>query len=166
MEFILDSKIQIKYVNTKKQLADILTKGKLHTWWMESSFVFVQHWPFQFGTVFRSPVEKKWTESQQNWSRWWIRPLDAAKGLLTCYLLLHQKAQRKPDMNINFLWARKLSSIKKTERPVANAHPSSFSEWNVDKTWSSQEWRSDELMEDRLKSIRWIFTPKQNQNCR
>ena len=44
----LDPKIQIKYIDTKNQLADILTKGKLHTWWMESSFVFVQHWPFQF----------------------------------------------------------------------------------------------------------------------
>ena len=27
----LDRKIQIKYVDTKNQLADILTKGKLHT---------------------------------------------------------------------------------------------------------------------------------------
>ena len=27
----LDSKIQIKYIDTKNQLADILTKGKLHT---------------------------------------------------------------------------------------------------------------------------------------
>ena len=27
----LDPKIQIKYVDTKNQLADILTKGKLHT---------------------------------------------------------------------------------------------------------------------------------------
>ena len=29
------------------------------------------------------------------------------------------------------------------------ASSSSFSEWNVDKTWSSQEWKSDELMDDR-----------------
>ena len=27
----LDSKIQIKYIDTKNQLADMLTKGKLHT---------------------------------------------------------------------------------------------------------------------------------------
>ena len=37
----LDLKIQINYIDTKNQLADILTKGKFHTWWMESSFVFV-----------------------------------------------------------------------------------------------------------------------------
>ena len=52
--------------------------------------------------------------------------------------------------------------------------------WNVDKTWSSQEWKSDELIEVRtgrlvvfgqrtdslLKTIIWILTPKQNQKCR
>ena len=35
----------------------------------------------------------------------------------------------------------------RTVRPVVYAHSSSYSEWNVDKTWSSQEWKSDELME-------------------
>ena len=37
-------------------------------------------------------------ESQQNRSRWWIWSRDAAKGILTCLLLLHQKARGKPDM--------------------------------------------------------------------
>ena len=37
----------------------------------------------------------------------------------------------------------------RTERPVVCAHSSSYSEWNVDKTWSSQEWKSDVLMEVR-----------------
>ena len=37
----------------------------------------------------------------------------------------------------------------RTVRPVVCAHSSSFSEWNIDETWSSQEWKSDELMEDR-----------------
>ena len=34
-------------------------------------------------------------------------------------------------------------------RPVENAHSSSYSEWNIDKTWCSHEWKSDELMGDR-----------------
>ena len=37
----------------------------------------------------------------------------------------------------------------RTVRPVEYAYSSSYSEWNVDKTWSSQEWKSDELMELR-----------------
>ena len=31
----LDPKIQIKYIDTKNQLADILTKANFHTWWVE-----------------------------------------------------------------------------------------------------------------------------------
>ena len=42
IESIWTPKTQIRYIDTKNQLADI-DKGKLHTWWMESSFVFVQH---------------------------------------------------------------------------------------------------------------------------
>ena len=67
----------------------------------------------------------------------------------------------------------------RTGRPVVCAHSSSYSEWNTDKTWSSQEWKSDELMDDRterpvvcsqgtnsvLKTMRRILTPKLNQNC-
>ena len=37
----------------------------------------------------------------------------------------------------------------RTVRPVVCAYSSSYSEWNIDKTWSSQEWKSDELMDDR-----------------
>ena len=37
----------------------------------------------------------------------------------------------------------------RTGRLVEDTYSSSYSEWNVDKTWSSQEWKSDELMEDR-----------------
>ena len=37
----------------------------------------------------------------------------------------------------------------RTGRPVEDAYSSSCSEWNVDKNWSSQEWKSDELMEVR-----------------
>ena len=30
-----------------------------------------------------------------------------------------------------------------------NACPSNYSEWNTDEKWSSQEWKSDEVMEVR-----------------
>ena len=44
----LDPKIQMKYIDTKNQLADILTKGNFaHDEW-NHLFVFVQHQPFQF----------------------------------------------------------------------------------------------------------------------
>ena len=69
----------------------------------------------------------------------------------------------------------------RTGRPVMGARSSDYSEWNIDEKWSSQEWKSDELMEDRTgrpvvnaqHTDRFIVendkmnlpTPKQNQNC-
>ena len=37
----------------------------------------------------------------------------------------------------------------RTERPVQDACSSSYSEWNADEKWSSQEWKYDEVMEVR-----------------
>ena len=36
---------------------------------------------------------------------------------------------------------------QRTGRLAEDAYSSSYSEWNVDKTWSSQEWKSGEVME-------------------
>ena len=60
------------------------------------------------------------------------------------------------------LWVRKLrSTIERWDplfavtrgherhRPVVCVHSSSYSEWNIDKTWSFQEWKSDQLMDIR-----------------
>ena len=43
-------------------------------------------------------------------------------------------------------------------RPVEKAHSSSYSEWNINKTWSSLEWKSDELMDDR--TVRPVVCPQ------
>ena len=37
----------------------------------------------------------------------------------------------------------------RTRRAVVDAYSSSYSEWNADKNWFSQEWKSDEVMEVR-----------------
>ena len=41
----------------------------------------------------------------------------------------------------------------RTGRPVKDAYSSSYSEWNADKNWSSQKWKSDELMEERRRPV-------------
>ena len=66
-----------------------------------------------------------------------------------CYLLLHQKARGKTRHESQFPLSPQTKQHEITGRPVVFAYSSSYSEWNVDKTWSSQEWKSDELMEDR-----------------
>ena len=37
----------------------------------------------------------------------------------------------------------------RTVRPVMGAHSSNYSEWNIDEKWSSQEWKSDDMLEAR-----------------
>ena len=54
-------------------------------------------------------------ESQQNRSQWWIWSRDAAKGLLMCYLLLHQKALGKPDMKVIYFWFRGWAAFQNGE---------------------------------------------------
>ena len=47
---------------------------------------------------------------------------------------------------------------------VESKHSASCSEWNVDKAWSSQEWKSDELKDDRTGqpvATSWWKTPNQ-----
>ena len=60
----LDPKIQIKYIDSKNQFEDILTQGKFHTWWMESSFVFVQHQQFQFSKLVLKRCRKEHKKMQ------------------------------------------------------------------------------------------------------
>ena len=52
-------------------------------------------------------------------------------------------------MRVSFFCARELSSIKRTGRLDEDSYSLTNSEWNLGKTWSSQEWKSDELVDDR-----------------
>ena len=66
-----------------------------------------------------------------------------------CWLLLYQKASGKPDMKVKYLLSSWTEQHLTTVRLVKDACSSSYSEWNVDEKWSSQEWKSDEVMEVR-----------------
>ena len=113
----LVSKIQIKYNDTKNQLAEIVTKWNVtrdewtHLFVCLTLAISVLQIFLKWCRKERIKIQVK-KESQQSLNRWWMWSCDATKGLLTCYLLPHQKARWKPDMKVNFLWARGLSSIK------------------------------------------------------
>ena len=66
-----------------------------------------------------------------------------------CYLLVHQKSPLKTRHESENPLSSRIEQYNRTGRRVVCAHSSSYSEWNVDQTWSSQEWKSDELMDDR-----------------
>ena len=183
----LDPKIQIKYIDTKNQLADVLTKENFtRDEWNHLLCLFTIS---LFSSAECSEVLSKGHKkiqvkkvSQRNRNQCWIWSRDATKRLLPCYLLLHQKNPVKTRHESQTPVSPQTEKYDRTVRPVVYAHSSSYSEWNIDETWSSQEWKSDELIDDRterpvvnaqhtdrfiiMKTMRWILPPKQNQNCR
>ena len=105
----LDPKIQIKYIDTKIQLADILTKGTFtRDEWSHLLCLFnISH----FSSTNCSKVMSKRTQKDSGEERVTAKskPMmnliarEAMKRLHQRYLLLHHKARGKPDMKVNFL---------------------------------------------------------------
>ena len=125
-------------------------QGKCHT----NHLLCLFDMPFQFYQLLWSDVEKN---AKRCWCRKSYSKIEADdefglamqwKGLLTCLPPLHQKARRKPDMKVKYLWAQELSST--WERgDLLSTFPASYPGWEDDKAWSSQEWKSDDVMEVR-----------------
>ena len=150
----LDSKIQIKHSDTKNQLADILTKGNFtRDEWNHLLCLFnISH----FSSTECSEVMAKRTQKDEGEERVTAK----SKPMMN---LVSRCSERTPDVlpssasespgktrhEIQVLLSPQTEICDRTGRPVVCAHSSSNSEWNVDKTWSSQEWKSVELMEDR-----------------
>ena len=77
--------------------------------------------------------------------------------------LVSRSSERNPDVLLfialeslgktrhesQFPLSSRIEEHQRTRRPVEDAYSSSYSEWNVDKHWSSQEWKSDKLVADR-----------------
>ena len=118
-------------------------------------------------------------ESQQNRNQWWI--CDAAEGLLSCCLPLHQKARGKPDTKVNLLWACKLRSTMERRDPLyTHTHQATqngtltkvglLKSGNLMNWWKIERgdllWTHSTRTDSLLKTIIWTLTPKQNQNCR
>ena len=61
-----------------------------------------------------------------------------------------RKSHSKIEANDEFgLAMQRKEQHQRTGRLVLDAYSSRYSGWNADKNWSSQEWKSDELMEVR-----------------
>ena len=141
-------------MDTKNQLADILNKGNFtRDEWNHLLCLFnISH----FSSTECSEVMSKRTQKDSGEERVTTK----SKPMMN---LVSRCSERTPDVlpstaseSLGKTRHESQSSLslqtekhERTGRPVVYAHSSSYSEWNVDKTWSSQEWKSDELMEDR-----------------
>ena len=151
----LHPKIQIKYIDTKNQLADILTKGNFtrDEW---------DHLLRLFGIGRFSSINGLGAMSVRTQE-------DAGEESITAESkpmmnLVSRCSERNPDVlasiasespgktsyeNQNVPLTSWNEQHLRTGRLVKDAYSSSYSEWNADEKWSSQEWKSDEVMEVR-----------------
>ena len=150
----LDPKSQIKFINTKNQLADILTKRNFtRDEWNHLLCLFnISH----FSSAECSEVMTKRTQKDSGEDRVTAKSKPMMNLISRCIertlVVLPSVASESPVRNRHesqTVLSPQTGKYNGTVRPVVCAHSTSDSEWNVDKTWSSQEWKSDELMEDR-----------------
>ena len=150
----LDSNIQIKYIDTKNHLADILTKGNFtRDEWNHLLCLFnISHFSSTVCSegmarrMQQDSVEEKVTAKSKPMMNLATRCSERTPDVLPSTA---SESPGKTRHESQFFWALKTEQHCRTVRPVVLAYSSSYSEWNVDKTWSPQEWKSDELMEHR-----------------
>ena len=187
----LDSKTQRKYIDTRNQLADILTKGNfrcdefhhLLCLLIISHFCFTNCLEAMSQRTQEDASEDRVTAKSKPMMNLVSRCSERTLGVLA------STASESPGKT-RFESHLPLSSCSeqhlRTERLGKDAYSSTYSEWNADKNWSSQEWKSDELMEVQgdlfmnnqpicshntrtdslLMTMVWTLSPSQNQTCR
>ena len=150
----LDPKIQIKYIDTKNQLADILTKGNFtRDEWNHLLCLFnISH----FSSTNCLEVMSKRTQEDAGEERVTAKSKPMMNLVSRCSVrdpnVLASTASESPGKT-RYESQIPLSSWNeqqpRTGRPVMGARSSNYSEWNIDEKWSSQEWKSDEMLEAR-----------------
>ena len=147
----LEPKIQIKYIDTKNQLADILTKGNLtrHEWNHLLCLFNISH----FSSINNLEAMSKRTPEDAGEERVTAKS-KPMMNLVSLYRVrdpnvLASTASESPEKTKSESQNVLLSSLNvqqtSTGRPVMGASSSNFSEWNIDDTWSSQVWKSGEM---------------------
>ena len=149
----LDSKIQIKYIDTENQLADLLTKGNFtRDEWNHLLCLFnISH--FSFTNC--SEVMSKRTQEDAGEERVTAKSNPMLNLVWRCSVrgpnVLASIASESPGKTKSESQNVPLSSWNEqqpgTGIPEMGASSSDYSEWNIDEKWSSQEWKSDEMLE-------------------
>ena len=148
----LDPKIQIKYIGTKNQLADVLTKGNFTRDDRKHLLCLFNISHLSFAEC--SEVMSKRTQKESGEERVTAKSRPMMNLVVRCSertpAALSSTASKSPVKTRHESQtplSPQTEKYDRTERPVVYAHSSSDSEWNIDMTWSSQEWKSDELVD-------------------
>ena len=146
----LDPKIQIKYIDTKNQLADILTMENFtRDEWNHLLCLFnISH----FSSINCSEAMSKRTQEDAGEERVTAK----SKPMMN---LVSRYSVRDPNVlastaSESQTWKSERTSDlveqqTRTGKLVMGASSSDYSEWNFGEKWRSQEWKSDEMLEAR-----------------
>ena len=153
-ESIWTPKSKSNSLTPKKQIADILTKGNFtRDEWNHLLYLFhISH----FSSIKCSEVMSKRTQKDSGEERVIAKSTPMMNLVSRCSernpTVLASTASESPGKTRHESQLP-LSSWneqhQRTGRPVLDACSSNYSEWNIGDKWSSQEWKSDELMEVR-----------------
>ena len=157
-----DPKIQIKYIDTKKPTRWHSNQRRFHTWWVESFVVLVQCQPFQIYSVLWYTGETISTRFRRRTSHGKIAtndesyckdavarivfdsvsPVKRSYGCQDPWSSIAKKEERsgRLDVGIDRL---KASDYYYHEQFMESFSSASYSKWDDDRAWSSQEWKTD-----------------------
>ena len=148
----LDPKIQIKYIDTMNQLADILTKGNFtRDEWNHLLCLFkISH----YSSINSVKAMSRRTQEDEGEERVSAKSKPMMNLVSRCRVrdrnVLASTASGSPMKTKSESQNVPLSSLNehqtRTGRLVLGASSSNFSEWNIDDKWSSQEWTSGEML--------------------
>ena len=158
----LDPKIQVKYIDTKNQLADIITKGNFtrDEWNHVLCFFNVSH--FSSTVCFDTMAKRSQHDSGEERvtaksrpmmnliasaplhvsSSTSVSPVKRSNGSQDPWSSIVKKEERsgRPDIGIDRL---KASDHYYHEQFMESFSSASYSKWDDDRTWSSPEWKTD-----------------------
>ena len=159
-------KIQIKYIDTKIQFADMLTKGNFtREKWNHLLCLFnISHFSSAKCSEVMSRTQKDSGEERVTAKS---KPMMSLIARAPSTLLSSaSESRRRKSFESQSRWIAKSEEYDRTATPFvgrdksrARAPPqaiclklvlSTFTRMDDDKAWSSQEWKSDELMDDRM----------------
>ena len=166
IESIWTPKIQIKYIDTKNQLADMLTKGNFtRDEWNHLLYLFNIS---QFSSAECSEVMSKRTQKESGEERVTAKSRPMMSLIARVPSTMSSSASESPgkrSCESQSPWSAKAEKYDRTGQPVVGSDTSHeqghhhrfvesscsarYSGWDDDKAWSSQEWKADELMDDR-----------------
>ena len=152
----LDPKIQIKYIDTKSQLADILTKGNFTRDECNHLLSCLNISHFSFTVCIAAIAKRAQQESGEervtaNQDLWWIWQRRCQQS---CRVRLHQAGEdmlrisRSWDSCCGRWWSGQPDGLS----------PEGYSKSDYGRSWSSQEWKSEATAHDRsgkLDEISW-----------